>query len=174
MNVLSLYTASFAQSMGISEANAAFLLTIYNVGGVIGSFAFTWILKRVKERIIVIVNSIVGVVALAAAIAFHRTEIYFISLFIAGTFLGVMFSLFVAITTRIGYKRISVASSYVAIAGGISDIMTPILSGALVGVFGVGCAFYYALATVVLMLASSILVNAVTSEKEISSYGNSK
>lgn len=174
VNVLSLYTASFAQSMGISEANAAFLLTIYNVGGVIGSFAFTWILKRVKERIIVIVNSIVGMVALAAAIAFHRTEIYFISLFIAGTFLGVMFSLFVAITTRIGYKRISVASSYVAIAGGISDIMTPILSGALVGVFGVGCAFYYALATVVLMLESSILVNAVTSEKEISSYGNSK
>ena len=30
------------------------------------------------------------------------------------------------------------------------------------------------LATVVLMLASSILVNAVTLEKEISSYGNSK
>ena len=85
-----------------------------------------------------------------------------------------MFSLFVAITTRIGYKRISVASSYVAIAAGISDVMTPILSGALVGVFGVGSAFYYALATVVLMLASSILVNAVTSEKEISSYGNSK
>lgn len=174
VNVLSLYTASFAQSRGISEANAAFMLTIYNVGGVIGSFAFTWILKKVKERIIVIVNSTIGMVALAAAIALNRTEIYFISLFIAGTFLGVMFSLFVAITTRIGYKRISVASSYVAIAGGISDIMTPILSGALVGVFGVGCAFYYALVTVVLMLASSILVNAVTSEKEISSYGNSK
>ena len=48
------------------------------------------------------------------------------------------------------------------------------LAVVLVGVFGVGCAFYYALATVVLMLASSILVNAVTSEKEISSYGNSK
>lgn len=174
VNVLSLYTASFAQSRGISEANAAFMLTIYNVGGVIGSFAFTWILKKVKERIIVIVNSTIGMVALAAAILLNRTEIYFISLFIAGTFLGVMFSLFVAITTRIGYKRISVASSYVAIAGGISDIMTPILSGALVGVFGVGCAFYYALVTVVLMLASSILVNAVTSEKEISSYGNSK
>lgn len=174
VNVLSLYTASFAQSRGISEANAAFMLTIYNVGGVIGSFAFTWILKKVKERIIVIVNSTIGMVALAAAILLNRTEIYFISLFIAGTFLGVMFSLFVAITTRIGYKRISVASSYVAIAGGISDIMTPILSGALVGEFGVGCAFYYALVTVVLMLASSILVNAVTSEKEISSYGNSK
>lgn len=174
VNVLSLYTASFAQSRGISEANAAFMLTIYNVGGVIGSFAFTWILKKVKERTIVIVNSTIGMIALAAAILLNRTEIYFISLFIAGTFLGVMFSLFVAITTRIGYKRISVASSYVAIAGGISDIMTPILSGALVGVFGVGCAFYYALVTVVLMLASSILVNAVTSEKEISSYGNSK
>lgn len=174
VNVLSLYTASFAQSMGISEANAAFMLTIYNIGGVIGSFAFTWILKKVKERIIVIVNSVISMIALAAAVLFHRTEIYFICLFITGTFLGVMFSLFVAITTRIGYKRISVASSYVAIAAGISDVMTPILSGALVGVFGVGCAFYYALATVVLMLAASILVNVVTSEKEISSYGNSK
>ena len=174
VNVLSLYTASFAQSMGISEANAAFMLTIYNIGGVIGSFAFTWILKKVKERIIVIINSVISMIALAAAILFHKTEIYFICLFITGTFLGVMFSLFVAITTRIGYKRISVASSYVAIAAGISDVMTPILSGALVGVFGVGSAFYYALATVVLMLASSILVNAVTSEKEISSYGNSK
>ena len=174
VNVLSLYTASFAQSMGISEANAAFMLTIYNIGGVIGSFAFTWILKKVKERTIVIINSVISMIALAAAILFHKTEIYFICLFITGTFLGVMFSLFVAITTRIGYKRISVASSYVAIAAGISDVMTPILSGALVGVFGVGSAFYYALATVVLMLASSILVNAVTSEKEISSYGNSK
>lgn len=174
VNVLSLYTASFAQSMGISEANAAFMLTIYNIGGVIGSFAFTWILKKMKERIIVIINSVISMIALAAAILFHKTEIYFICLFITGTFLGVMFSLFVAITTRIGYKRISVASSYVAIAAGISDVMTPILSGALVGVFGVGSAFYYALATVVLMLASSILVNAVTSEKEISSYGNSK
>lgn len=174
VNVLCLYTASFAQSMGISEANAAFMLTIYNIGGVIGSFAFTWILKKVKERIIVIINSVISMIALAAAILFHKTEIYFICLFITGTFLGVMFSLFVAITTRIGYKRISVASSYVAIAAGISDVMTPILSGALVGVFGVGSAFYYALATVVLMLASSVLVNAVTSEKEISSYGNSK
>ena len=174
VNVLSLYTASFAQSMGISEANAAFMLTIYNIGGVIGSFAFTWILKKMKERIIVIINSVISMIALAAAILFHKTEIYFICLFITGTFLGVMFSLFVAITTRIGYKRISVASSYVAIAAGISDVMTPILSGALVGVFGVGSAFYYALATAVLMLASSILVNAVTSEKEISSYGNSK
>ena len=174
VNVLSLYTASFAQSMGISEANAAFMLTIYNIGGVIGSFAFTWILKKMKEQIIVIINSVISMIALAAAILFHKTEIYFICLFITGTFLGVMFSLFVAITTRIGYKRISVASSYVAIAAGISDVMTPIFSGALVGVFGVGSAFYYALATVVLMLASSILVNAVTSEKEISSYGNSK
>ena len=57
---------------------------------------------------------------------------------------------------------------------GCGNMGGAILSGALVGVFGVGCAFYYALATVVLMLASSILVNAVTSEKEISSYGNSK
>ena len=174
VNVLSLYTASFAQSMGISEANAAFMLTVYNVGGVIGSLAFTWILKKVKERTVAIVNSVVGMVALAAAIIFNKTEVYIVSLFIAGTFLGVMFSLFVAITTRIGYKRISVASSYVSIASGTSDIMTPILSGALVGAFGVGCSFYYALATVILMLASSILVNAVTSEKEIISYGDSK
>jgi len=164
VNVLSLYISSFFVEFGMSEANAAFMLTIFNVGGVVGSFAFTWVLKKIEERTLVIINSIIGMLALISTIIFHKTGIYFVSLFIAGTFLGGMFSLFVAITTRIGYKHISVASSFVAIASGVSDILTPILSGALVGVFGVGCSFYYALVMVVLMLIASILVKLVTTE----------
>ena len=173
-NVLMLYTSSFAEEMGMSSANAAFLLTAYNVGGVVGSFLFIWILKKVKEQKILIINCIVGNAAIAAAIIFNRAAVYYICLFVAGVFLGVMFSLFIAIATRIGYKRISVASSYVAIAGGVSDIMTPIISGALVGMLGVGCSFYYALVMVVLMLLTSLLTNAVTSEEEVPADGNSK
>ena len=167
VNVLSLYITSFFIEYGMTEANAAFMLTIFNVGGVIGSFAFTWVLKKIEERTLVIINSIIGMLALIFTITFHKTGIYFVSLFIAGMFLGGMFSLFVAIATRIGYKHISVASSFVAIASGIADILTPILSGALVGMFGVGCSFYYALVMVVLMLIASILVKVVTTEKEI-------
>lgn len=174
VNVISLYTSSFAESIGMTPANAAFMLTAYNVGGVVGSFAFTWILKKVKEQTVLMANCIVGFLSIMLAVIFRRMEIYFICLFTAGLFLGVMFSLFVAVATRIGYKRISVASSYVAIAGGFSDIMTPIISGALVGMLGVGCAFYYALVMLAAVLILSILVKAVTSEKEAFASGGTK
>lgn len=173
-NAVSLYTTSFAQSRGMSEANAPFMLTVYNVGGMLGAFAFTWILKKIKEQKVLIINGLVGVFAFLIAILVDQIEVYFVCLFIAGVFLGSLFSVFVAIATRIGYKRISVASSYVAIAGGASDILTPIISGTLVGALGVGCAFYYALVMAVLMLAVSLHVNAVTSEREVSADDNSK
>lgn len=173
-NVLTLYTSSFAENMGMSSANAAFMLTAYNVGGVVGSFAFIWVLKKIKEQVVLILNCVIGLAAIVLAILFNHATVYFICLFVAGIFLGVMFSLFIAIATRIGYKHISVSSSYVAIAGGVSDIMTPIISGSLVGILGVGCSFYYALVMVALMLGTSVLVSVVTSEKEGPDNGNPK
>ena len=71
--------------------------------------------------------------AIVAALVINTVEAYFIGMFTAGFFLGVLFSVIVAVATRIGYERISVASSLVATAGGLSDILTPIVTGFLVG-----------------------------------------
>lgn len=46
VNTLGLYISSFAQYIGVSESSSAFMLTIYNIGAVIGSFVFIIILKK--------------------------------------------------------------------------------------------------------------------------------
>lgn len=167
VNVIGLYTSSFAESMGVSASSAAFMLTIYNVGCVVGSFSFVVILRKIKEQTVLIGNCVISFIAIAAALIINNVTAYFILLFIAGVFLGVLFSVLIAIATRIGYKRISVASSYVATASGASDIFTPIITGAAIGFFGIGTAFYYALAMILITIVAALVVKASTSEKEI-------
>lgn len=166
VNAIGLYTSSFAESMGVSASNAAFMLTIYNVGCVVGSFAFIVVLKKVKEQTVLIGNCVISFLAIAAALLINKVAAYYVLLFVAGAFLGVLFSVLIAIATRIGYKRISVVSSYVATAGGASDILTPIITGALIGSLGVGVAYDYVLVMIVLTAAAALVVKASTSEKE--------
>lgn len=167
VNVIGLYTSSFAESIGVSSANAAFMLTIYNVGCVVGSFAFVVILQKIKEQTALIGNCVIAFIAIAVALMLNNVKAYFVLLLIAGIFLGVLFSVLIAIATRIGYKRISVTSSYVATAGGASDIFTPIVTGAAIGMFGIGTSFYYALIMIAITIAAALVVKASTSEKEM-------
>ena len=166
-NAVGLYTSSFAESLGVSAANAAFMLTIYNVGCIAGSVAFVVILKKIKEQTVLIGNCLLAFVAIAVALVVNNVVVYFVCFAIAGFFLGVLFSVILAIATRIGYKRISVTSSYVATAGGASDILTPVITGAMVGALGIGCAYYYVLAMLVITALFGIIVKVNTSEKEI-------
>lgn len=173
INIIGLYTSSFAESIGVSASNAAFMLTIYNVGCVMGSFAFIAVLRKVKEQTILILNCIVAFLAIAIALLVNKVTVYFIGLFVAGFFLGVLFSVIVAIITRIGYKRISIASSYAAVAGGMADILTPIITGVLVGMLGVGSSFYYVLCTIIVTAAAAFVVRGSTSERSYTD-GNSE
>lgn len=166
VNTLGLYLSSFAQNIGISESVAAFMLTVYNVGCVAGSFAFVMVLKRVKAQVVLLVNNICAMAAIVAALIINTVEAYFIGMFIAGFFLGVLFSVIVAIATRIGYDRISVAGSIVATAGGLSDILTPIVTGFLVSRLGVGFSFKYAVIMIAISIAAAVVLRLNTTEKK--------
>ena len=87
--------------------------------------------------------------------------------------LGVLFSLIVEITTRIGYERISVASAYVAVAGGFSDVLTPIITGLIVGLFGIASIYRYVLISIIITTALAIIVRIYTYESG-GTYVNSK
>ena len=166
-NAIGLYTTSFAESLGIPSASAAFMLTAYNVGCVIGSFIFVVVLRKVKEQTVLIVNCVVSFTVIVTALLVNNVIVYYVCFAVSGVFLGVLFSVVLAIATRIGYKRISVTSSYVATAGGASDILTPIITGVIVGSLGVGYAYYYALIMLLITAALGFVVKASTSEKEI-------
>lgn len=166
VNAIGLYTSSFAESLGISASTSAFMLTTYNVGCVIGSVVFVAILKKAKVQKVLLVNCLCALAAIGTALAVNRVAVYFTGLFIAGFFLGVLFSVIVTIATRIGYEHISIASSLVATAGGASDILTPVVTGFLVGQLGIGIAFPYAMLMIVISIVAAIVLQINTTEKE--------
>ena len=164
VNAIGLYTSSYALSIGVSEASSAFMLTAYNIGCTVGSFAFVIILRKVKARTVLIANNVMALVAIVAALALNNVTMYFILLFCAGFFLGVLFSVIVTIGTRIGYKRISVASSLIAIASGFSDILTPIVTGRAIAVFGIGFSYLYVIIMIVLCIVAAVILKMNTTE----------
>ena len=173
VNTVGLYTTTFAEYQGFTSANAVFLLTVYNIGSVIGSLIFILILKRVSAVNVLIVNNILSITIFAVLECLKDPAIYFISLFSAGFLLGVLFSLIVEITTRIGYEHISVAGAYVAVAGGFSDVLTPIVTGLIVGIFGVASIYRYAFITIIITTILAIIVRIYTYESG-GTYVNSK
>mgnify|MGYP001622995149 FL=1 len=166
VNTLGLYISSFAESIGISSANAAFMLTVYNVGSVTGSFVFVLILRKVKPQTVLIINNLFALAAVVLVLGVDHTAALFSGFLCAGFFLGVLFSVIVTVATRIGYERISIASSIVATAGGGSDILTPIITGFLVGRMGIRISFYYTALMIVISLAAALLIKINTSEKK--------
>ena len=167
VNSIGLYTSSYAEYIGISAANAAFILTVYNIGAVIGALAFVLILRKIKPQMVLIINSVVALFAMAAVLFIKNMPVYFIGLFVAGFFLGVLFSVIVAIATRIGYLRIGIASALVATAAGASDILTPVVTGFLVGIFGIAVSYYYVIIMIILTLIATIVLQMNITDKKI-------
>lgn len=167
VNSIGLYTSSYAVYLGVSDANAAFILTVYNIGAVVGAFAFVIILRKIKPQMVLIINSVIALFAMAAVLFIKNMSVYFIGLFVAGFFLGVLFSVIVAIATRIGYLRIGIASALVATAAGASDILTPVVTGFLVGIFGIPVSYYYVIIMIIITLIATIVLQMNVTEKKI-------
>lgn len=174
VNTIGLYTSSFAESLGIAQSTSAFMLTVYNIGCVAGSFVFVIVLKKAEIQKVLLVNCLCALAAIEAALFINKTAVYFVGLFIAGFFLGVLFSVIVTIATRIGYKHISVASSLVATAGGASDILTPVVTGFLVGKLGIGFSFSYAAIMIVISIMAAVVLKMSTTEKGGNIDGNAE
>ena len=174
VNTIGLYTSSFAESLGIAQSTSAFMLTVYNIGCVAGSFVFVIVLKKAEIQKVLLINCLCALAAIEAALFINKTAVYFVGLFIAGFFLGVLFSVIVTIATRIGYKHISVASSLVATAGGASDILTPVVTGFLVEKLGIGFSFSYAAMMIVISIIAAVVLKMSTTEKGGNIDGNAE
>lgn len=166
VNGIMTYTSSFAESLGVPSATAAFMLTVYNVGCFVGSMAFVVILRKVKEQTVLLANSIGGVAAIIVMLLVDKIPVYFACLAIAGFFLGVLFSVYVTIATRIDYKHVSRAASLMGTAGGGSDILTPVITGTMVGFWGVKAAYSYVIIMSGVSILAAIALRMSVSEKE--------
>ncbi|MEA4820775.1 MAG: MFS transporter [Erysipelotrichales bacterium] len=168
-NVLGLYMSSFGESIGMDPATSAYLLTIYNIGAVVGSLIFIVILRNIKAQNILIFNTLMAGISLIISMVVNKAEIYYLFFFVTGLFLGVLFSVIIAIATRIGYQRISVAGSLVATASGASDIFTPIVTGILIMTFGIRFSLIYALIMILVACVFAIILKINVTENKIES-----
>ena len=174
VNGIMTYTSSFAESIGISPAISAFMLTVYNVGCFVGSLAFIFILRKVKVQTVLLVNHVIALTAIVAMLVIDRVPVYFVGLAVAGFFLGVLFSTIVTIATRIDYKHISRAGSMMATVGGGSDILTPVITGMMVAAWGVGSSYVYVIIMCVVSIIGATVLKLNTTEKEEKRNANSK
>ena len=167
VNGIMTYTSSFAESLGISASISAFMLTAYNVGCFIGSLVFIVILRKVKEQTVLLVNSIGGVTAIIFMLFIDKILVYFICLLVAGFFLGVLFSVYVTIATRTDYRHVSRAASVIGVAGGGSDILTPVITGVMVSLWGVKAAYIYVIIMSIISIISAFILRINISEEVI-------
>ncbi len=167
VNTLMMYISSFAESLGIASSTAAFMLTAYNVGCFVGSLTFVLILRKISEQNVLFFNHVFALAALVLMLLINTTQMYFVGVAIAGFFLGVLFSVIVTIATRIDHEHISRVSSLIATVGGGSDIITPMITGALVARFGVRVSFDYAILMIVITIAATAVLRFNMTEREV-------
>lgn len=164
VNTMMMYISSFAESIGVSPAKSAFMLTAYNVGCFVGSLAFILILRKVKEQSVLLLNHVAAGIVLVLMLVVNRIPAYFAGVAVAGFFLGVLFSVIVTVATRIDHEHISRAGSLIATVGGASDIATPIITGALVGRMGVEVSFKYVILLILVTIVAAVILKMNTME----------
>lgn len=165
-NCIGLYTTTYLESVGFSTADSSVLYTIYNIGSTIGSILFIYILRKVSEKVALIMNTVVALGAISLALSLNTFMGYAIGLFLAGCFLGVTFALLLSLGTRIQYNDPASASSLVGLAGGVGDITIPIMTSAILTSYGIGYVYNTSILFLILTILIAIIIYLITKEKK--------
>jgi MFS family permease len=92
-------------------------------------------------------------VSLGIGMLCKTTFAFFITYFIAGFFLGVIFSVLVSIAVSLKPLHAGIAAATIGFVGGGADILSPLLTGAIINFTSINFTFYYGM----LMCAVCIL-----------------
>lgn len=171
VNTLLSYLTSILETLGNSPSNANYVLALYNFFAVIGSIAFISILAMASEKKVLVVNTLVAIIALVFAALYTNIYVHYLAFGISGFVLGVLFSVILALATRIEYEHISVISGLIGTFGALGDIIAPIISSYVVTNFGVLSTGYLVILCLIVMMILSLIIYYYTKEEK---YGDSK
>lgn len=156
-NTINMYTASYAMAKGMAESQAVNVLTMYNVGSMVGSFAFAAVVRWVKPITLLCANLAGAAVFLVVALFTDGFWPMAMVYFFAGALLGVLFSLEVTVAVGISSGSAGRAGAIVAMLTGGADFLTPLVTGAVITVAGIGANVWFAIAFAVVSLAASLV-----------------
>ena len=164
-NALGSYMSSYIEHLSGSREKGSYLLAIYNLVIVIGALAFMGLLRKLNERTVLVLNSVIITIVMAGALLMDSLRGFYVGFPLIGFFLGVLFTIIIAIGTRLEYRNISVASAFIATIGSCGDIFTPFATSHLIPLGGVKSALYYTVIVMVIQTVVSVLVYMMTKEE---------
>lgn len=157
VNTINTFTTTFAESIGMSAATSNSLLSSYNIGCMVGSIAFIFILRKIKGSTVLWCNTAGSLALMVAAVVFNSIEIYFAALFLIGCCLGVLFSIYITLATRLNPEHPSLAAAVIAVACGVTDALTPLGVSVVVTSHGAASAYNIVILLLIVCLVMSIL-----------------
>ena len=154
------YTTSLGISAGMSEADASMLLTVFNIGGIIGAVLFSFLMKKLKEINVLIMNLAICLIILFTVLRMKNVALCYILFLVEGVFVEVLFGIIFTIATRIGYQKMEKASSLTSMVAGISDIVTPLIAGRIIPLYGITGIFQYIMIVMAVCLFTAVLLRS--------------
>ncbi|MDO4198632.1 MAG: MFS transporter [Erysipelotrichaceae bacterium] len=152
------YITSFGIHMGLSEADSSFLLSLFNIGAMFGSFAFAPVLKKVKEIDVMIFNTSVSAVLLGIVLYVKNISLYYILFPAIGFMLGVIFGVAISIVTRICFKDIGEVTPKLGLMSGMADVSTPVFTGYIISRMGIMFSMEYIMFANIICILMGILI----------------
>jgi fucose permease len=161
-SIIHTYTVSYVMGYGgIDEAAAVSSLTLYSVGAVTGSILFTIALRKYHGTLLLYINPALTLIVMGICIINPGIYSFMVMFFLAGLFLGVLFSVLIGVASDIFPGHTAIAASLVAFVGGFADILSPIVTGVIETGYGIVTAFNLTLLLVFAMLAAGVILRAV-------------
>ena len=159
-SVIVSYTVKFLMSKGLTNSDATFGLTLYNMGCVLGGIIFVFILRKIKQKYVLASNFLVVTLAVLFLCFSKGQLLTYILLIIAGIHLEVILGPVTDMGMRVMYDNTVLANSYIAGIGGVAEMITPIITAGIVATFSVQATFIYATvaALIATLAATSILL----------------
>lgn len=156
-SVPTLYTTTYAMSRGLSEERAMLILTLANLGSMVGAIFFSALLRKHRTADVILINF----AGALAAILLARVSSGFVALsalyFLINAFQNIVFNMNVTLAVEINPSKASSAGAIVAMVGGATGVLLPLVTGAIATNAGVGATLSFA----AVMAAGAVVMGLV-------------
>ena len=163
--ILSLYATSYAKATGLGDSAASFVLSVYQVGGVVGSLVFSVVLRRISANSAAIMNLCLAAAAAALGLALGGGSILFLVFLLLGLFSRPVFSMMVSMATRVGYKHVSIVGSVLGLVSGAVGVLIPVVTGGIIAQKGPGFSIALYLGLCLMCIMAALVIKSNTKEK---------
>lgn len=129
---------TFAEAgKGLSEADSLSVLTVYQIGTVIGALVFSQVLRKIHATQVMILNSLMTLLLFVGFLWVTTLTTIFIVTFLMGIFMGIFFSLCINMGGELFSEKAGTMTGLLGTVNMLTNSISLIVSGQLIKVIGI-------------------------------------